>query len=67
PVICVHPVTGWKSAYVNPGLTRRILGVPNPKSDTVLSFLFHQVAENVGFKVRFHWEPNSIASWDSRV
>jgi hypothetical protein len=29
--------------------------------------LFHQIAENVDFQVRFHWEPNSIAFWDNRV
>ncbi|KAG1736370.1 hypothetical protein EDB19DRAFT_1721989 [Suillus lakei] len=67
PVVRVHPVTGWKSVYVNPGFTRRILGVPKPESDTILNFLFHQVAENVDFQVRFHWEPNSIAFWDNRI
>ncbi|KAG1723294.1 hypothetical protein EDD22DRAFT_1054509 [Suillus occidentalis] len=36
---------GWKSVYVNPGVTRRMLGVP--KSDIILNVLFHQVAEDV--------------------
>ncbi|KAJ8584385.1 TauD-domain-containing protein [Rhizopogon salebrosus TDB-379] len=67
PVVRVHPVTGWKSVYVNPGFTRRILGVPKVESDTILNFLFHQVAENVDFQVRFHWEPNSVAFWDNRI
>ncbi|OJA10748.1 hypothetical protein AZE42_04253 [Rhizopogon vesiculosus] len=67
PVVRVHPVTGWKSVYVNPGFTRRILGVPKIESDTILNFLFHQVAENVDFQVRFHWEPNSVAFWDNRI
>ncbi|KAG1812713.1 hypothetical protein EV424DRAFT_1326911 [Suillus variegatus] len=40
PVVCVHPVTGWKSVYVNPGITRRILGVPKPESNTILNFFF---------------------------
>ncbi|KAG2740228.1 hypothetical protein P692DRAFT_201797270 [Suillus brevipes Sb2] len=31
-------------------------------SDTILNVLFHQVAENVDFQVRFHWEPNSIST-----
>ncbi|KAG2749255.1 hypothetical protein P692DRAFT_20732143, partial [Suillus brevipes Sb2] len=35
--------------------------------DTFLNFLFHQVAENVDFQVRFHWEPNSIAFWDNTM
>ncbi|KIK42778.1 hypothetical protein CY34DRAFT_12146 [Suillus luteus UH-Slu-Lm8-n1] len=45
---------GWKSVYVNPDVTRRMLGVP--KSDIILNALFHQVAEDVDFQVRFRWE-----------
>ncbi|KAG2742198.1 TauD-domain-containing protein [Suillus brevipes Sb2] len=61
----VYP--GWKSVYVNPGVTRRMLGVPKRESDTIPNVLFHQVAKNVDFQVRFHWEPNSIAFWDNRI
>ncbi|KAI1796931.1 TauD-domain-containing protein [Ganoderma leucocontextum] len=67
PVVRVHPVTGWKSVYVNPGFTRRIVGVPKAESDAILSLLFHQIAENPDFQVRYRWEPNSIAIWDNRV
>ncbi|KDQ53178.1 hypothetical protein JAAARDRAFT_39545 [Jaapia argillacea MUCL 33604] len=67
PVVRVHPATGWKSVYVNPGFTRRIVGVPKAESDTILNFLFHQIGENPDFQVRFKWEPNSIAIWDNRV
>lgn len=67
PVVRVHPVTGYKSVYVNSGFTRRIIGVPKAESDSILQFLFHQIAENPDFQVRFHWEPNSIAFWDNRI
>ncbi|KAJ3806324.1 alpha-ketoglutarate-dependent sulfonate dioxygenase [Lentinula lateritia] len=67
PVVRVNPATGWKSVYVNPGFTRRIVGVPKAESDAILSFLFHQIAENVDNQVRFQWEPNSIAFWDNRA
>ncbi|KAI0649006.1 alpha-ketoglutarate-dependent sulfonate dioxygenase [Trametes meyenii] len=67
PVVRVHPVTGWKAVYVNPGFTRRIVGLPKAESDAILNLLFRQIAENVDFQVRFHWEPNSIAIWDNRV
>lgn len=67
PVVRVHPVTGWKSIYVNPGFTRRIVGVPKIESDLVLNFLFDQIAGNTDIQVRFKWEPNSIALWDNRV
>jgi len=67
PVVRVHPATGWKSVYVNPGFTRRILDVPRAESDVMLTFLFRQISENPDFQVRFQWEPNSIAFWDNRV
>jgi len=67
PVVRVHPVTGWKSVYVNPGFTRRIVDVPKPESDAILSFLFAQLTQNPDFQVRFRWERNSIALWDNRV
>ncbi|KAF8501545.1 alpha-ketoglutarate-dependent sulfonate dioxygenase [Russula emetica] len=67
PVIRVHPATGWKSVYVNPGFTRRIVGVPKVESDAILAFLFAQINQNHHFQVRFKWEPNDIAIWDNRV
>ncbi|KAN0120772.1 alpha-ketoglutarate-dependent sulfonate dioxygenase [Russula decolorans] len=67
PVIRVHPATGWKSVYVNPGFTRRIMGVPKAESDAILAFLFAQISQNHDFQVRFKWEPNDIAIWDNRV
>ncbi|OBZ66147.1 putative alpha-ketoglutarate-dependent sulfonate dioxygenase [Grifola frondosa] len=67
PIVRVHPATGWKAVYVNPGFTRRIVGVPKAESDAILELLFHQISDNPDFQVRFHWEPNSIAIWDNRV
>ncbi|PCH42062.1 TauD-domain-containing protein [Wolfiporia cocos MD-104 SS10] len=67
PVVRVHPATGWKSIYVNPGFTRRIVGVPKAESDTILNLLFRELSINPDFQVRFHWEPNSIAFWDNRI
>jgi len=67
PIVRVHPATGWKSVYVNPGFTRRIVGVPKAESDAILTFLFHQISENADHQVRFRWEVNSVAFWDNRV
>ncbi|KAF8643263.1 hypothetical protein AX16_009148 [Volvariella volvacea WC 439] len=67
PVVRVHPATGWKSVYVNPGFTRRIVGIPKAESDAVLSFLFHQISENPDHQVRFKWQPGDVAIWDNRV
>ncbi|KAJ3504783.1 hypothetical protein NMY22_g17806 [Coprinellus aureogranulatus] len=67
PLVRVHPATGWKSVYVNPGFTRRIVGVPKAESDAILTFLFRQISDNPDFQVRFRWEENSIALWDNRI
>ena len=61
PIVRVHPVTGWKSIYVNPGFTRRIVGVPKAESDAILSYLFHQISENPDYQVRFRWEKDSVS------
>jgi len=67
PVVRVHPVTGWKSVFVNPGFTRRILGVPKAESDAILALLFNQLATNPDFQVRIRWSKNQIVFWDNRV
>ncbi|KAH6909157.1 alpha-ketoglutarate-dependent sulfonate dioxygenase [Coprinopsis sp. MPI-PUGE-AT-0042] len=67
PLVRVHPATGWKSVFVNPGFTRRIVDIPKAESDTILNFLFRQISENPDFQVRFKWQTNSIAIWDNRV
>lgn len=67
PVVRVHPTTGWKSVYVNPGFTRRIIGVPKAESDAILNFLFQSISENPDHQVRFKWERNSVAIWDNRI
>ncbi|CAK5268382.1 unnamed protein product [Mycena citricolor] len=67
PVVRVHPVTGFKSIYVNPGFTRRIVGVPKAESDALLQLLFQQLSQNPEFQVRFRWEKNSVVFWDNRI
>ncbi|CAE6500687.1 unnamed protein product [Rhizoctonia solani] len=67
PLVRVHPATGLKSVYVNAGFTRRIVGVPKAESDAILDFLFHQIAENPDFQIRWHWEDNDVVLFDNRV
>ncbi|KZV90625.1 TauD-domain-containing protein [Exidia glandulosa HHB12029] len=67
PVVRVHPVTGKRSIYVNPGFTRRILDVPKAESDAILQFLFTQIAQNTDHQVRFRWTRDAIALWDNRI
>ncbi|KIP07868.1 hypothetical protein PHLGIDRAFT_117738 [Phlebiopsis gigantea 11061_1 CR5-6] len=66
PVIRTNPVTGWKSVFVNPNFTKRIVGVTKDESDTILKHLFNLIQLNHDLQVRFRWEKNSVAIWDNR-
>ena len=56
PVIRTNPVTGWKSVFVNPNFTKRIVGVTKDESDTILKHLFSLIQLNHDLQVRFKWE-----------
>ncbi|KAG7090296.1 hypothetical protein E1B28_011893 [Marasmius oreades] len=49
PHFRVHPVAGWKSVFVNPGLTRHIVSVPKAESDAIL---FQQIATNPYYQLQ---------------
>ncbi|KAI9032943.1 tfdA family taurine dioxygenase [Hyaloraphidium curvatum] len=66
PVVRTHPLTRWKSLFVNEGFTTQIKGLTKGESDSVLQFLFNHVKSDE-FKVRFKWEDNSVAIWDNRA
>ncbi|TPX72628.1 hypothetical protein SpCBS45565_g00280 [Spizellomyces sp. 'palustris'] len=66
PLVRTHPVTGWKSVFVNPGFTRSIVGVPKSESEAVLSFLFKLISQSVDVTVRWKWSKDAVAIWDNR-
>ncbi|CCO33361.1 hypothetical protein BN14_07436 [Rhizoctonia solani AG-1 IB] len=61
-----NPVTGWKSVYVNPEFTKRIIGVTKDESDFILNYLFSLIHQNHDLQVRFKWNKNDVAIWDNR-
>ncbi|CAM0138526.1 hypothetical protein VKS41_007142 [Umbelopsis sp. WA50703] len=67
PVVRTHPVTKRKALYVNPVFTRRIVGLTQRESNTILQLLYDHIAGGYDFTVRFKWEKNSVAVWDNRV
>ncbi|WVQ95045.1 hypothetical protein IAU59_002137 [Kwoniella sp. CBS 9459] len=67
PVVRVHPVTGWKSVFVNPGFVTRLVGVPKAESDLILGFIKDSFAQQTDATVRWSWQPNDVALWDNRV
>lgn len=65
PVVRVHPETGEKALYVNPGFTTHIVGVSPHESRKLLGLFYDELARPE-YTVRFKWEPSSIAFWDNR-
>ncbi|OCF57547.1 alpha-ketoglutarate catabolism dioxygenase [Kwoniella mangroviensis CBS 10435] len=67
PVVRVHPVTGIKSVFVNPGFVTRLVGVPKAESDMILNFLKDQFAQQTDATVRWSWKSGDVAIWDNRI
>jgi alpha-ketoglutarate-dependent sulfate ester dioxygenase len=65
PVVRVHPETGDKALYVNPGFTSHIVDVSPHESRRLLGLFYDELARPE-YTVRFKWEPGSLAFWDNR-
>jgi taurine dioxygenase len=66
PVVRVHPETGERALFVNPGFTKKILGLSAAESRQILDLFFGQIARPA-YTVRFRWQPGDIAFWDNRA
>lgn len=66
PVVRVHPITGERALFVNPGFTSRIVGIHREESRRLLDLLFDHLTRPE-YTVRFHWTPGSVAFWDNRA
>ena len=66
PVVRVHPRTGKKGLFVNPGFTSHIVDVSVRESRAILDLLYSEIARPE-YTVRFRWEPGSVAIWDNRA
>ncbi len=65
PMVRVHPVTGRKALYVNPGFTKGIVGMPKEESQPILEFLFRH-STRPEFIYRHKWLVNDMIFWDNR-
>ena len=66
PVVRVHPYTGEKALFVNPGFTSHIVGVSARESKAILDLLYAQLTQPE-YTVRLRWEPGTVAFWDNRA
>ena len=65
PLVRMHPVTGRKALYVNPGFTTGIVGMPEEESRPILDFLFRH-ATRPEFVYRHKWRVHDLIFWDNR-
>ncbi|GGP27606.1 TauD/TfdA dioxygenase family protein [Silvimonas amylolytica] len=66
PVVRVHPETGERALFVNPGFTSHIVDVSPAESSKLLELFFEQITRPA-YTVRFHWNNGDIAFWDNRA
>jgi taurine dioxygenase len=63
PLFLIHPITGRKVVYANPGYTTRINELPEHESDAMLQYLFdHQLEQR--FRYTHTWTENDLLVWD---
>jgi len=66
PLVRVHPVTGEKLLFLNPGTTSHIVGLKEPESQALLDLLFYEVTRPE-YQVRFRWSPKALVVWDNQA
>jgi taurine dioxygenase len=65
PVIRVHPETGRRGIFVNPGFTSHIVGVSDAESRAILDLLYAHLTKPEHI-VRHRWRAGDVAMWDNR-
>jgi taurine dioxygenase len=65
PVVRVHPETGRRSLFVNPGFTTRIVDVSDAESRGLLDVFFAHIVKPEHL-VRHRWSAADVVMWDNR-
>ena len=66
PVVRVHPETGRRSLFVNPGFTTHIKDVSDAESRGLLDLFFAHLTKPEHI-VRHRWNVGDVAMWDNRA
>jgi taurine dioxygenase len=64
PLVLIHPITGRKVLYANPGYAVNINELNQNDSDDLLAFLFeHQIQPK--YQATHRWTPGDVLVWDN--
>ncbi len=64
PMVLLHPLSGRRILYANPGYTVRIDGLPEAEGDALLAMLFeHQLQPR--YRFAHHWTEGDVLLWDN--
>ncbi|MGB8860805.1 MAG: TauD/TfdA family dioxygenase [Ilumatobacteraceae bacterium] len=66
PVVRVHPATGRRSLFVNPGFTTHIAGWSRVESDGLLRMLYEHMTQPE-LVLRHRWRQGDVVMWDNRA
>ncbi|TDC71432.1 TauD/TfdA dioxygenase family protein [Streptomyces hainanensis] len=66
PVVRVHPETGRRSLFVNPGFTSHLVGLSDAESRGVLDLLYAHLTKPEHI-IRHSWRAGDVAMWDNRA
>src|SRR5262245_16709102 len=64
PMVTVHPISGRKILYADPGYTVSIDGMDKRESDELLEFLFHHQLQPQ-FQYAHRWAEGDVLIWDN--
>jgi alpha-ketoglutarate-dependent taurine dioxygenase len=65
PVVRVHPESGRKGLFVNPGFTSHIVGVSDAESRGLLDLLYAHLTKPEHI-IRHRWQLGDVGIWDNR-
>jgi taurine dioxygenase len=66
PIVRVHPVTGRRALFVNPGFTRCVVGLEPAASEALLDALYAH-ATRPEFQYRHKWRAGDVVGCDNRA
>ena len=66
PVVAVHPETGRRGLFVNPGFTKSIKGLSSHESDVLLDFLYDHTLQPEHM-ITYRWSEGDVGFWDNRA